>query len=60
MEKFIKQTILPSFTNGYQYKNPDETKIWLGTVLLPDRELQKLLFRNQFDLKKVFDKVCRD
>ena len=36
------------------------TKIWLETILLTNREIQKFLFLNQFDLKKIFDKVCQD
>ena len=36
------------------------TKIWLETILLTNREIQKFLFLNQFDLKKIFNKVCLD
>ena len=60
VNRLIKDVILPSFQNGKLYKNPDETLIWLQTELLPNREIQKFLFLNQFNLKKVYDKILEE
>ena len=60
VNRLLKDVILPSFKNGKLYKNPDETQIWLQTELLPNREIQKFLFLNQFNLKKIFDKILKE
>ena len=57
-KNLITKVILPSFETGKQYKNPGETKTWIESVMLKDRDLQKFLFLNQFNLKKIFDKLC--
>ena len=60
VNRLLKDVILPSFKNGKLYKNPDETQNWLQTELLPNREIQKFLFLNQFNLKKIFDKILKE
>ena len=56
----IKGIILPSFTENKMFMNPGETRTWIESELLPNRDAQKFLFLNQFSLKKIFDQLCKE
>ena len=58
VERLIRGLILPSFTKNKMFMNPGEIKTWIFDELMPDRDAQKLLFLNQFALKKIYDKLC--
>ena len=60
VKKLIEDLILPSFKDNKMYINPGEIHQWLIEDMLPNRDVQKFLFLNQFNLKKIFDKLCQN
>lgn len=58
IEQLISQTILKSFKESKVYGNPAQVSQWMKSELFSDRDTQKILFLNQFALKKLFDKLC--